>query len=156
MKKTFLSLTLLTLVVACQKKSKEFPIDFNDPSLMEMSELPTTSIDDKSIQEILSHVDFKLGDQIKLDSPRRFIEISILFTLYQYSNYTQASKANVSEEEFDNILNKTRGEFYQKLGVSENEYIDYSINNGEKIQEFLSQNPDIANAYELSFNQVVD
>jgi len=111
----------------------------------------------KTLSEILQVVDFQLGDPIILDNPKRFIQISILFTVEQYINYYNASQIKkMNDNQIGVFLNKKREDFYKKLGISEDEYIHYSVNHGEEIQEFLASNLEFSQAYEASIDQVTD
>ncbi|MGL5956037.1 MAG: hypothetical protein ACRC0X_05475 [Brevinema sp.] len=102
-------------------------------------------------------MDFQLGDSISLDSPKRFLQISILFTLAQNSNYSIITQQkNISDDDINNFLNKQRESFYQKLNITEAEYINYGINHSAEIQEFLATNSTFNEVYEIVQLQVTD
>ncbi|MGL4562430.1 MAG: hypothetical protein ACRCVW_01055 [Brevinema sp.] len=148
---------MLTIIASCQKKEEtEKNFDIENSIISEMTEDAPATIDKEATQKLFEMISFKLGDPIILDNPKRFIEITILFTLSQYSNYSEAVKKNISEEELGILLNQKREGFYQKLGISENEYVQYSIDNSEKIQDFLANNSNYANAYDLIFSQFIE
>ncbi|MGL4561074.1 MAG: hypothetical protein ACRCV0_02125 [Brevinema sp.] len=148
---------MLTIIASCQKKEEtEKNFDIENSVISEMTEDAPATIDKETTQKLFEMISFKLGDPIILDNPKRFIEITILFTLSQYSNYAEAVKKNISEEELGILLNKKREGFYQKLGISENEYVQYSIDNSEKIQDFLANNSNYAHAYDLIFSQFIE
>lgn len=161
--KVLVIISLLGLSNCISKKKEATPISRPNPTNnMELDIIPDqiNNISEKSKQSlsnIISVVDFKLGDPIILDSPKRFIQITILFTVEQYINYYKADQIDHKDDnEIGVYLNKKREEFYKKLGISEEKYIQYSVNNGELIQEFLAIHPKFAQAYESSLDLVTD
>lgn len=112
---------------------------------------------EKFQEELDDIIDFKIGDKIALDSPKRFLQISILFIIAQNKNYAKIThKKNVSDDDIGTFLNKKRTDFYKKLGITENEYVNYSINYSAEIQEFLETNTQFAEIYEIVQSQVTD
>ena len=108
-------------------------------------------------QMISDLIDFKLGDKIFLDSPKKFLQISILFTLAQGSNYyTISQKQNTTDDQVNSYMNKKREEFYKTLRIPETEYIEYGISHSEEIQEFLATNENLTQLYEIIQSQVTD
>ena len=108
-------------------------------------------------QMIADLIDFKLGDKVFLDSPKKFLQISILFTLAQGSNYyTISQKKNATDDQINTYMNKKREEFYKTLRIPETEYIEYGIAHSEEIQEFLATNENLTQLYEIIQSQVTD
>lgn len=161
--------TVLLLTTFCDKKQST-PLDesilkYSDstsiPTFTDSISISSTGTPKTSSQEIdtmISNlIDFKLGDEISLDSPKKFLQISILFTLSQNSNYYIISqKKNTTDEDVNAYMNKKREDFYTSLGISETEYIQYGITHSKNIQEFLATTNNINELYEIIQAHVVD
>ena len=159
--------TMLLSITFCVKKA---PLTLESSTSKE-STTTTTFTDDMPIldhnlpnvssqeidQMIADLIDFKLGDTVLLDSPKKFLQISILFTLAQSSNYyTISQKKNTDDDEINTYMNKKREEFYKTLKISEAEYIEYGIAHSEEVQEFLATNESLTQLYEIIQSQVTD
>lgn len=154
---------MLLSITFCMKKapltlenstSKESLIIFTDDTSMLDNNLPNVSSQEID-QMILDLIDFKLGDTVLLDSPKKFLQISILFTLAQNSNYyTISQKKNTDDDEINAYMNKKREDFYKTLKIPEEEYIEYGISHSEEIQEFLATNENLTQLYEIIQSQI--
>lgn len=152
------------LLTSCANQKEKPPVTEISPIIYETEPLPEPSIEDipsfseEEVQAMISNVlDFNLKDNVTLDSPKRFLQISILFTLSQNSNYYNISqKKNKNEEEISTFMNKKREKFYRTLGIAENEYIDYGITHSKEIQDFLLTNKEFSYIYEIIQSQVTD
>ena len=157
--------TMLLSITFCVKKapltlenstSKESTTTFTDDMPILDNNLPNVSSQEID-QMIADLIDFKLGDTVLLDSPKKFLQISILFTLAQSSNYyTISQKKNTDDDEVNTYMNKKREEFYKTLKISEAEYIEYGIAHSEEVQEFLATNESLTQLYEIIQSQVTD
>ena len=157
--------TILLSITFCVKKapltlenstSKESVTTFSDDSSILDNNLP--NISSQEIDQMISDlIDFKLGDTVLLDSPKKFLQISILFTLAQSSNYyTISQKKNTTDDQVNSYMNKKREDFYKTLKISEAAYIEYGIAHSEEIQEFLATNENLTQLYEIIQSQVTD
>ncbi len=107
--------------------------------------------------QVESIIDFEPGQKINLDSPKRFLQISMLFILHQNSSIRgiPADKYQ-SDEEISNYMNAQRRNFYKNIGVTEEEYINYGLRHADSIQEYLYSDSDFASIYEKLQTQVID
>ncbi len=113
--------------------------------------------DEDFIKKVQELVDFDSNDKITLDSPKRFLQISILFTLSQHSNYFVIStNTNTTDDKINDYMNIQRENFYKRLGITEEAYINYGIRHSSDIEEFLSSNIQFAETYEIIQSQVFD
>ncbi len=158
-------LLLLMALGACVKNESASLTDLDDSSPFALEANDTVLTQDNILsdneyyltEEKLSQIiDFELGDTISLDNPMRFLQISILFTLEQNSNYYYIAQKQKNDEEVSDFLNQKRESFYKNLGITEEAYINYGIAHAEEIQEFLATNEEFSIAYELSQSQVTD
>ncbi len=120
------------------------------------SNTDTLNLSSQEVDQMIANlIDFKLGDKILLDSPKKFLQISILFTLAQGSNYYNISqKKNATDDQINTYMNKKREEFYKTLRIPETEYIKYGISHSEEIQECLATNENLTQLYEIIQSQV--
>lgn len=134
---------LALLLVSCAKISEK-PDPTSPPP-------PTVAGDPVAMEKanLLKIIDFTPGDTIKLDSPKRFIQVFILFTIMQHEEAVRISKELTSDEEIAASLEQSRLKFYSGLGISEEDYAEYGKRNGEKIAAFLEENPDFQKAYDF-------
>lgn len=131
------------LLVSCAKPSEK-----PDPT----SPPPAPAAGDPVAMEkanLLKIIDFAPGDTIKLDSPKRFIQVFILFTIMQHEEAVRISKELASDEEIASTLEQSRLKFYSDLGISEEDYAEYGKRNADKIAVFLEENPDFQKAYDF-------
>ncbi|MGL4677543.1 MAG: hypothetical protein ACRCWI_07755 [Brevinema sp.] len=154
---------LILLLSFCAKQQTPAPVYFQvqDTNIIELidniEDTPIYLSDIEFNDKFKQIIDFKLGDSIALDSPKRFLQISILFTLAQNSNYSLIThKKNVTDDDINDFLNKQRESFYKKLKITETEYINYGINHSTEIQEFLATNSVFNEIYEIVQLQVTD
>ncbi|MGL4367986.1 MAG: hypothetical protein ACRCTQ_06905 [Brevinemataceae bacterium] len=130
----------------------DFSSSENSNSVISNNTLFTNSND------IMKLIDFNTNETFVLDSPKKFLQISILFMTKQYENYRyikQSSKES-NDQYIDQYLNESRDAFFHSLGITEDEYVQYGVNNNLQIQEFLDHNPDFAYIYELSISKITD
>ena len=137
---------LLLLAVSCAKKddAPTAPIAVHQAAGDQL---------DAERENLMALIDFKVGDKIRIDSPKRFIQIFILFTMMQHEEAVRVSQSTANEEEVAESLDKSREQFYQSLGITEEEYAAYGNRNGDKIAEFLSENEDFQKAYDFILDQ---
>ncbi len=107
--------------------------------------------------EVDSIIDFEPDQKINLDSPKRFLQISMLFILHQNSSLRDMNADKYqSDEEISNYMNAQRRNFYRNIGVTEEEYINYGLRHADSIQEYLYTDSDFASIYEKLQTQVID
>ncbi|MGC8765383.1 MAG: hypothetical protein ACP5QT_05810 [Brevinematia bacterium] len=117
----------------------------------------SSSTGSKDVSNITSLITIQKGTKLILDSPKKFVELWILYNLEQKKWFEEISKStNLStnneerENEIANILEEKKKEFYQSFGITEKDFVNYSMNNMKKIQAFLDENPEYKKAYEKS------
>lgn len=151
---------------SCEKKTEsassknstiKSPIVLEKNTQVLTQENVASNYDSQDLSELLSQIiDFKVGDNITLDSPKRFLQISILFTMAQTSNYYDITKKSNNDEEINTYLNTKREQFYKDLGINETNYINYGITHSEEVHEFLANNPNFEVVYEMVQSKVTD
>lgn len=153
-----IAFAIIVLFVSCTKKETNTETSTIDTPHMQILSNYSPENAEEYTAGIMDVIDFKLGDAIKLDSPKKFIQITILYTLSQYSNYSELIKKNpdISDDQLSEFLTQKRKEFHNQLGISESDYIQYSVDNAIAIQDFLSTNQKFEYAYELSISQVIE
>ncbi len=101
-------------------------------------------------------ITIKKGERLVLDSPKKFVELWILYNLEQKKWFQEiASNPNIStneegEAKMAEFLEEKKKEFYQSFGITEKDFVNYSMNNIKRIQTFLEENPEYKKAYEKS------
>ncbi|MEJ5285016.1 MAG: hypothetical protein ACP5Q5_09040 [Brevinematia bacterium] len=101
-------------------------------------------------------ITIKKGEKLVLDSPKKFVELWILYNLEQkkwfqeIANNTNISTNEEGEAKMAEFLEEKKKEFYQSFGITEKDFVNYSMNNIKKIQTFLEENPEYKRAYEKS------
>lgn len=101
-------------------------------------------------------ITIKKGEKLVLDSPKKFVELWILYNLEQkkwfqeIANNTNISTNEEGEAKMAEFLEEKKKEFYQSFGITEKDFVNYSMNNIKKIQAFLEENPEYKKAYEKS------
>ena len=110
------------------------------------------------VSSITNLITLKPGEKLILDSPKKFVELWILFNLSQrkwledistQTNITMDTNVNI-EDYTTKLLEEKRKEFYKNFGITEEDFTQYSMKNWKKIQEFLDKNPEYKKAYEKS------
>ncbi|MGL5253764.1 MAG: hypothetical protein ACRC9L_01895 [Brevinema sp.] len=137
---------LLFLIVSCAPKD-EVP---TQPVTVYHSEGDELSAEKENL---MSLIDFNIGDKIQINSPKRFIQVFILFTMMQHEEAMRISQSTAGDEEIAQSLNDSRELFYQNLGITEEDYAAYGNRNGEEIAEFLANNPEYQRAYDFIIEQ---
>lgn len=103
--------------------------------------------------DYLKVVTIKEGDKIKLDSPKKFIQIAILFSHNHKQWLDEVSKNENSKKDpayAEKYLSKKRAEFFNSFSVSEDSFGSYYSNNEDAVNSFLDKNEDFREAYEAS------
>lgn len=142
----FLVLFFSLVFISCVKEPEKFVNeDFSINTSDEVDAIEANK------EDLLKVIDFQLGEPIKLDSPKRFIQVFILFTMNRHEEALKATRdtALTNDELLSAYLDESRKNFYKEIGISEDEYANYGNKNGEKIQDFLSENPEYLAAYEF-------
>ncbi|MGL5721883.1 MAG: hypothetical protein ACRCY4_05740 [Brevinema sp.] len=104
-------------------------------------------------ENLMNLIDFNVGDTIRIDSPKRFIQVFILFTMMQHEEAVRISQSTEEDEEIAQSLNQSREQFYRNLGITEEQYAAYGNRNAEKIAEFLAENEEYQKAYDFILEQ---
>jgi hypothetical protein len=107
----------------------------------------TNSTGDLSMSPLIK---VKPGVPVVLDSIEKFVQVYILFNYEQkkwVNEYNATTNNKMSGEDF---LSQKRQDFYKSLGLTEDEFTQYSTSNVDKIQTFLDKNPDYKKVYEDS------
>ena len=117
-----------------------------------------TSTKKEEVSSITNLITIRPGEKLILDSPKKFVELWILFNLSQkkwlqeistQTNITTDTNVNI-EDYTAKLLEERRKEFYKNFGITEDDFTQYSMKNWKKIQEFLDKNPEYKQAYEKS------
>jgi hypothetical protein len=106
-----------------------------------------SSSEDLSMSPLIK---IKPGQAVVLDSIEKFIQVYILFNYEQrkwVNEYNATTNNKMTGEDF---LSQKRKDFYKSLGLTEEEFTQYSTSNVDKIQTFLDKNPDYKRVYEDS------
>jgi hypothetical protein len=71
-------------------------------------------------------ITIKQGEPVKLDNPETFIQ---LYLLHDYFNakWLDEPAANTNQLEVETYLSNKLQEFYASFGLTEKEFVDYSI-----------------------------
>ncbi len=109
---------------------------------------------------ITNLITIQKGTKLVLDSPKKFVELWILYNIEQKKWFEEIaiSKDIIStneeerESQIANILEEKKKEFYKSFGLTERDFVNYSISNMKKIQAFLEENPEYKKAYEKSMD----
>lgn len=110
----------------------------------------------QSSQGNSSLISIKPGDQVKLDSVEKFIQLYVLFNYAQKEWVeevdTNSVDTNVEGDvgEGGDIFGPRRKAFFESYGLTEAEFVSYSSSNFKQIQAFLRQNPEYKKLYEDS------
>ncbi len=140
MKRISLLLLVLVLVFSCGKGGGN----------------SSKSSSSDALSDIRSLISIKQGEKLVIDSPKKFVELWILYNLEQKKWFQEiANNSNIStneegEEKMAEFLEEKKKEFYQSFGITEKDFVNYSMNHMKEIQSFLEENPQYKKAYEKS------
>jgi len=112
----------------------------------------------KDVGAITNLITIQKGTKLTLDSPKKFVELWILYNIEQKKWFEEiANDQNIATNEdkeaaIADILEEKKKQFYSSFGITERDFVNYSMNNMKKIQAFLEENPEYKKAYEKSMD----
>ena len=161
------SLVIISLFAAsCGKKTNKNPNS-------KQQDNGTTNAVAEADDDYLKYVHIKPGEKVKLDNPRVFIEIGILFNHEQKKWLAELRAKNAKQAESlsntntvtnvreygmdeDKFLENKRKEFYKQFGLSESLMGSYNVKHYQEIENYLNEHEDIKKAYENSGSSNMD
>lgn len=143
----FIVIVLITgLAISCNKKDSE--TDENHGNSGNNQIIADDEIEDEF--DYMDVVTIETGNTVILDDIETFVQISILFNHYNMMWLDEISEMEDYSMDVSEYLAKKRNKFYSSLGISENEFNEYSIENYQELSEFLDDNEIYNKAYNAS------
>lgn len=92
-----------------------------------------------------------MGEKVVLNSVENYFQVYLLYSYEMKKSFDELSKiSNSNEAQENDYLTAKRKKFYESLGLTEDEFNQYSTDHADEIQSFLEKNPAYKKAYEDS------
>jgi len=140
--KWFLCTIFISFILfSCSKDKREARLTPTPPSEAEKS--PETEIAKSTLPEKLEsqeELEAQIG-KIKTFTPDLFVKLTII---YRRENKRWLEEVqNLPPAEQDAFIENKNREFFNRFGITEEEYISYSQNNIEELNAYMSEHPEL-------------
>ncbi len=126
---------LLVTVVSCAKREDPSRIeDIKDAETENSTHTGEYAVKRKQIQKD----DIGIIDEF---TPEIFVKLTILYR--RESEIWLKEAQSIEPKQRDKFLERENEKFFTRFGTTEEEYIQYSENNIEKLNEYMSEHPEL-------------